>query len=90
MPALLLGTCVRPRTGSWACVLGQERVGEVLSLSPAEEGAAGGHPRQNKTGKVPEHYHLFFLRNLHRVNLVQPGLAEPQTHLPGRESASAH
>lgn len=89
MPALLLGTCVRPRTGSWACVLVQERVGEVLSLSPAEEGAAGGHPRQNKTGKVPEHYHLFFLRILHRVNLVLC-LAEPQTDLPGRESASAH
>lgn len=88
MPALLLGTWVRPRTGSWACVLVQEQVGEVLSLSPAEEGAAGGHPRQNKTGKVPEHYHLFFLRNLHRVNLVL-GLAEPQTDLPGRESTSA-
>lgn len=70
MPSILLGTCVRPSTSSWACVLVQEGVGEALPLSPAEEGAAGGHPRQSETEKVLEHFHLSFLRNLPRANLA--------------------
>lgn len=86
--SILPGTCVRPSTGSKG-VLVQEGLGEALPLlSSAEEGAAGGHPRQSKTENVPEQFHLSFLRNLSRANLAL-GLAGPQTDLPGRESASA-